>query len=96
MPNEAKEFYENMELLDKENLKPLEVILGKIFKKQYEIKYITTPNYRIYLNLILKRNMSSIEKGLLTAKILPNKYYFTYQYENETTLIKIYNKNIIS
>ncbi|MDD4808465.1 MAG: type IV secretory system conjugative DNA transfer family protein [Bacilli bacterium] len=88
----AKEFYENMELVDKENLKPLEVIISKIFKSNYELKYKTTPNHRIYLSVVLNRKITSTEKGLLIAKIPMNKYYYNLVEKNKKICIEIHNE----
>ena len=60
IPREAKEFYENMELVDKENLKPLEMIISKIFKNNYEIRYKTTLNHRVYLEVKILRKITTL------------------------------------
>lgn len=92
MPKEAKEFYENMELVDKENLRPLEIVISKIFKNNYEIKYKTTPNHRVYLNVTLNRKITSTERGLLKAKIQINKYHYNLEEKKEKTTIEIHNE----
>lgn len=94
IPREAKEFYENMELVDKENLRPLEMVTSKIFKDNYEIKYKTTPNHRVYLSVILNRKITSTEKGLLKAKIPINKFYYNLEENAEKVTIEIHNEVI--
>ena len=42
-PKEIKEFYEQMELDDKEKLKPIELVIEKTFKKDY---YFNTFNLK--------------------------------------------------
>ena len=83
------------ELVDKENLRPLEMVISKIFKNNYEIKYKTAPNHRVYLTVTLNRKITSTERGLLKAKIPMSKYHYTLEINKEKVTIEIHNKGIL-
>ena len=90
---EAKEYYEALELSDKENLKPLELIIEKIFKQDYDIKYKIEANHRVHISVKINRPLKQVEKSLLTNKIKPELYHTEVSEKEEKTIINIYNEN---
>ena len=90
---EAKEYYEALELSDKENLKPLELIIEKIFKQDYDIMYKIEANHRVHISVKINRPLKQVEKSLLTNKIKPELYHTEVSEKEEKTIINIYNEN---
>ena len=90
---EAKEYYEALELSDKENLKPLELIIEKIFKQDYDIKYKIEANHRVHISVKINRPLKQVEKSLLTNKIKQELYHTEILEKEEKTIINIYNEN---
>ena len=90
---EAKEYYEALELSDKENLKPLELIIEKIFKQDYDIKYKIEANHRVHISVKINRPLKQVEKSLLTNKIKQELYHTEISEKEEKTIINIYNEN---
>ena len=71
----ANEIYEAMELADKENLKPLEEIIEKIFKEDYDLKYNRTTNHRCYMSITIKGRIKAMgfkKKLLNIPKFMPS------------------------
>lgn len=89
----TKEYYQALELADKENLKPVELIIQKIFKTDFDIKYNITANHRAYMKVTVNRNMIQKEKSFLNTKIKSEFYHTEVKEENEKTIINIYNEN---
>ena len=90
---EAKEYYEALELSDKENLKPLEFVIEKIFKQDYDIKYKIEANHRVHLSIKINRSLKQVEKSLLANKIKQELYHTEILEKEEKTIINIYNEN---
>ena len=90
---EAKEYYEALELSDRENLKPLEIIIQKIFKQDYDIKYKIEANHRVHISVKLNRTLKQVEKSLLTNKIKQELYHVEILEKEEKTIVNIYNEN---
>src|SRR5574344_133587 len=90
---EAKEYYEALELSDKENLKPLELVIEKIFKQDYDIKYKIEANHRGHLSIKINRSLKQVAKSLLANKIKQELYHTEIVEKEEKTIIKIYNEN---
>ena len=66
---EVKEMNQSLEQADKDNLKPVEEIIDKIFKKGYRLKYLSSPNHRIYMKVTINKLLVQKEKSLLSKKI---------------------------
>ena len=81
------------ELSDKENLKPLELIIEKIFKQDYDIKYKIEANHRVHISVKLNRPLKQVEKSLLTNKIKQELYHTEILEKEEKTIMNIYNEN---
>ena len=95
LSREERECYVELEQLDRERLQQLEVVIKKIFKSDYEIKYNNTKNHRIYLSVIINRKIKQMEKSLLNSRINKNLYHLELIDDIEKTTIKIYNENIL-
>lgn len=89
----SKEYYDALELADKENLKPVEVIIEKIFKTDFDIKYNITTNHRAYMKVEVNRQLIQKEKSLLNTKIKSEFYHTEVKESEEKTIINIYNEN---
>lgn len=89
----TKDYYEALEIADKENLMPVETIIQKIFKEDYDIKYNITANHRAYMKVEVNRNLKQKEKSLLNTKIKSEFYHTEIKETNEKTIINIYNEN---
>ena len=87
------EMNQSLEEADRENLKPVEEIINKIFKKGYQLKYLSNPSHRIYLKVTLDRNLIQKEKSLLSKKIKEEYYHLQINESNNETIIEIYNEN---
>lgn len=85
-----KELYEEMALQDKKLLKPIEMILKKIFKQDIDIRYNQSANYRIYMQVTLNRRLNMQEQSLLKYKIKKEAYFTEILEENDITNINIY------
>ena len=90
----ANEIYEAMELADKENLKPLEEIIEKIFKEDYDLKYNRTVNHRCYMSVTIKGQISQVNKVLIKSKIKEDNYHVEIIEKKEKTVINIYNEGL--
>lgn len=90
---ETKEYYEFLELSDKENLKPLEIVIQKIFKQDYDIKYNVEANHRVHISIKLNRTLTQLDKSLLSNRIQEKKYHTEIIEKEEKTIINIYNEN---
>jgi len=89
----SKEYYDALELADKENLKPVEVIIEKIFKTDFDIKYNITANHRAYIKVEVSRQLIQKEKSLLNTKIKSEFYHTEIKESEDKTIINIYNEN---
>ena len=92
---EAREYYQALEISDKENLKPLELIIEKIFKQDYDIKYKVEANHRVHISIRVNRTLKQMEKSLLANKIKKDLYHTEIIEKEEKTIINIYNENPI-
>lgn len=90
---EAKEYYEHLEIADKENLKPVEEIIEKIFKTDFDIKYNITANHRTYMNVNINRELKPKDRSLLTNKIKSEFYHTEIIEKDDKTIVNIYNEN---
>ena len=90
----ANEIYEAMELADKENLKPLEEIIEKIFKEDYDLKYNRTANHRCYMSVTIKGRISQVNKVLIKSKIKEDTYHVEIIEKKEKTIINIHNEGL--
>ena len=90
---ETKEYYEFLEVSDRENLQPLEVIIQKIFKQDYDIKYNVEANHRVHISIKLNRTLTQLDKSLLSNRIQEEKYHTEIIEKEEKTIINIYNEN---
>ena len=91
-PKEIKEFYEQMELDDKEKLKPIELVIEKTFKKDFDIKYNKEANHRTHMTVILNRRLKQVERSILPNKIKAEQYHIEIIEKEEKTIINIYNE----
>ena len=92
-PREVKEMNQSLEQADKDNLKPVEDIIDKIFKKGYQLKYLANPVHRIYMQITLNRNLIQKEKSLLSKKIKEEYYHFQIIEKDNQTIIEVHNEN---
>ncbi|MBO5095295.1 MAG: type IV secretory system conjugative DNA transfer family protein, partial [Bacilli bacterium] len=92
-PREVKEMNQSLEQADKDNLKPVEDIIEKIFKKGYQLKYLANQVHRIYMQITLNRNLIQKEKSLLSKKIKEEYYHFQIIENDNKTIIEVYNEN---
>jgi hypothetical protein len=83
-----------MELADKEKLKPLEEIIEKIFKEDYDLKYNRTANHRCYMSINIKGKLNPKDKVLLKAKIKEENYHVEIIEKKEKTIINIHNEGL--
>ena len=90
----ANEIYEAMELADKENLKPLEEIIEKIFKKDYDLKYNRTTNHRCYMSITINGRINQVDKLLIKSKIKEDQYHVEIIEKKEKTIINIHNEGL--
>ena len=90
----ANEIYEAMELADKENLKPLEEVIEKIFKEDYDLKYNRTTNHRCYISITIKGRINQVDKLLIKSKIKEEQYHVEIIEKNEKTIINIHNEGL--
>jgi len=74
-------------------LKPLELIIEKIFKQDYDIKYKIEANHRVHISVKLNRTLKQVEKSLLTNKIKQELYHVEILEKEEKTIVNIYNEN---
>lgn len=90
----TNEIYEAMELADKENLKPLEEIIEKIFKEDYDLKYNRTTNHRCYMSITIKSRINQVDKLLIKSKIKEDQYHVEIIEKKEKTIINIHNEGL--
>ncbi len=93
MNKEAKDYYAQLELADKENLRPLELVIEKIFKTDYDLKYNVEANHRVHISVKINRELKQREKTLLSTKIKSEFYHTEIKESEEKTIINIYNEN---
>ena len=92
-PREVKEMNQSLEQADKDNLKPVEEIIDKIFKKGYQLKYLSSSNHRIYMQVTLNKLLVQKEKSLLSKKVKEEYYHYQIKEQNNQTIIEIHNEN---
>lgn len=90
---EVKEYYENLEIAEKENLKPVEGIIERIFKTDFDIKYNLTVNHRTYMNVSINRTLKPKDRTLLNNKIKAEFYHTEIIEKSDKTIVNIYNEN---
>ena len=90
IPNEYKA---DLELNDKEKLKPIEIIINKIFKLDYDLKYNMNINNRTYMTIKLNRQLKQREKVLLNTRIKQDLYHIEIDEKEDKTIINVYNEN---
>jgi type IV secretory pathway TraG/TraD family ATPase VirD4 len=90
----SKEMYDALELSDKDNLKPIEEVINKIFKIDFDIKYNITANHRCYMSVNVDRTLKQKEKSLLNTKIKSEFYHTEIKEYEDKTIINIYNENL--
>ena len=90
---EAKEYYENLEKAEKENLLPVEEIIKKIFKSDYDIKYNIEANHHVYMSVTINKDLKQKDKSLLNNKIKSEFYHTEIIKQEEKTIINIYNES---
>ena len=88
-----KEFLEELEVSDKEKLEEVKIIINKIFKSDYDIKYNITSNHRTYLTISINRELRQKEKNLLSTRVKKELYYTEIKESHNKTIINIYNEN---
>lgn len=89
---EAKEYFENLEKAEKENLLPVEEIIKKIFKTDFDIKYNIQANHHVYMSVTINKDLKQKDKSLLNNKIKSEFYHTEIIKEYEKTIINIYNE----
>lgn len=92
-PREVKEMNQSLEQADKDNLKLVEEAIGKIFKNEFQIKYVIGQNHRTYMSVTLDRSLKQREKSLLNSKIKAEYYHSQIIEKNNKTIIEIHNEN---
>jgi len=93
--NIPNEYFEELESNDKERLKIVDKVIRTIFKDTtYSVNYCITEEHRVYLRVIVNRELTPREKILLNNKISKDIYHIEQKNENNTTIINIYNENI--
>ena len=90
---QAKEYYDALELADRENLKPLEIIIQKIFKQDYDFKYQVEANHRVHISIKVGRALTQIDRSLLLNRVEESRYHTEIIEKEEKTIINIYNEN---
>ena len=90
----TNEIYEAMELADKENLNPLEEIIEKIFKEDYDLKYNRTANHRCYMSITIKGRLNQRDKLLIKSKVKEDMYHVEIIEKKEKTVINIHNEGL--
>lgn len=93
MTKDEKEYYAQLELADKENLRPIELVIKKIFKSDYDLRYNIEANHRVHLSVRINRELKQREKTMLNAKIKSEFYHTEIKESEEKTIINIYNEN---
>ena len=69
------------------------MIIEKIFKQDYDIKYKIEANHRVHISVKINRPLKQVEKSLLTNKIKQELYHTEISEKEEKTIINIYNEN---
>ena len=93
MTRDEKDYYSQLELADKENLKPVELIIEKIFKTDFDLKYNIEANHRVHISVKIDRELKQREKTLLNTKIKSEFYHTEIKELEDKTIINIYNEN---
>lgn len=83
-----------MELADKENLNPLEEIIEKIFKEDYDLKYNRTANHRCYMSITIKGRLNQRDRLLIKSKVKEDMYHVEIIEKKEKTVINIHNEGL--
>jgi len=81
-----------MELDDKEKLKPIELVIEKTFKRDFDIKYNKEANHRTHMTVSLNRRLKQVERSILPNKIKAEQYHIEIIEKEEKTIINIYNE----
>ena len=92
--NGKTDMLEEMALQDKENLQPLEEVIEKIFKVDYDIKYNRTTNHRMYMSITIKGKLDPRDNLLVRSKIKEDKYHIEIKEKEEKTIINIHNEGL--
>ena len=93
-PKEAKEFFEDLDKAEKELLQPLEVIIQKTLKRDYNIIYNHDVNHRLYMTVKVNRKLLQNEKSLLPIKIKSDQYHLEIEEKEDKTIITISNEKM--
>ena len=93
-PKEAKEFFEDLDKAEKELLQPLEVIIQKTLKRDYNIIYNHDVNHRLYMMVKVNRKLLQNEKSLLPIKIKSDQYHLEIEEKEDITIITISNEKM--
>ena len=83
--------------LNEEKLKPIELVIEKTFKRDFDIKYNKEANHRTHMTDTLNRRLKQAERSILPNKIKAEQYHIEIIEKEEKTIINIYNeKNDLS
>jgi len=93
-PKEAKEFFEDLDKAEKGLLQPLEVIIQKTLKRDYNIIYNHDVNHRLYMTVKVNRKLLQNEKSLLPIKIKQDQYHLEIEEKEDKTIITISNEKM--
>ena len=93
-PKEAKEFFEDLDKAEKELLQPLEVIIQKTLKRDYNIIYNHDINHRLYMTVKVNRKLLQNERSLLPIKIKSDQYHLEIEEKEDKTIITISNEKM--
>ena len=93
-PKEAKEFFEDLDKAEKELLQPVEVIIQKTLKRDYNIIYNHDINHRLYMTVKVNRKLLQNERSLLPIKIKSDQYHLEIEEKEDKTIITISNEKM--
>ena len=93
-PKEAKEFFEDLDKAEKELLQPVEVIIQKTLKRDYNIIYNHDVNHRLYMTVKVDRKLLQNERSLLPIKIKSDQYHLEIEEKEDKTIITISNEKM--
>jgi type IV secretion system protein VirD4 len=93
-PKEAKEFFEDLDKAEKELLEPLEIIIKKTLKRDYNIIYNHDVNHRLYMTVKVNRKLLQNERSLLPIKIKSDQYHLEIEEKEDKTIITISNEKM--
>lgn len=89
---EEREFYVDLDKADKQLLEPLEIVIQKLLKTDYDITYNRGVNQRLYMTVKVNRKLVQKERSLLPSRINSKKHHIEIQDKEEKTIINIYNE----